>query len=94
MARREAILAEVAKHNKDADVWIVVKGKVYDCTKYMANHPGGPESIMINAGVDSTEDFEAIHSQKAWKQLEEWYIGDVDPNSAPASAKAMSCSLL
>ena len=69
--------AEVAKHNTEKDVWIVVNEKVYDCTPYLKEHPGGAESIMINAGAESTEDFEAIHSQKAWKILDKYYIGDI-----------------
>lgn len=75
-------MAEVNKHNKLDDVWIVVNDKVYDCTPYLNDHPGGAESIMLNAGAESTEDFEAIHSRKAWNILEKYYIGDLD-TSAP-----------
>jgi nitrate reductase (NAD(P)H) len=59
------------------DCWIVVKDMVYDVTKYLDSHPGGGDSILINGGMDSTEDFEAIHSQKAWGLLDEYYIGDL-----------------
>ena len=38
-------------------------------------HPGGNASITMNAGEDVTEDFEAVHSSKAWKQLEAYYVG-------------------
>ena len=62
-------MEEVEKHNKEEDVWIVVKNKVYDCTEYLELHPGGIDSITINAGADATEDFEAIHSLKATKML-------------------------
>jgi nitrate reductase (NAD(P)H) len=72
---------EVAKHNKEDDVWIIVKDKVYNCTEYLELHPGGVDSIMINAGSDSTEDFLAIHSSKAAKMLEKFYIGDLDKSS-------------
>ena len=78
-------LSEIAKHNTEEDVWIIVNNRVYDCTEYLELHPGGVESITINAGADATEDFEAIHSQKAHKMLEKYYIGDVDTNSAPVS---------
>jgi len=51
----------------------------------MELHPGGVDSILINAGMDSTEDFEAIHSTKAHQILEKYYIGDVDKDSSKAS---------
>jgi hypothetical protein len=60
---------------------------VYDCTKYLPDHPGGADSITINAGMDATEEFEAIHSKKAWKQLEPWYIGDVAVREDPHTAR-------
>lgn len=74
-------MMEVRKHNKEEDVWIVVNQKVYDCTEYLDLHPGGADSILINAGEDSTEDFVAIHSSKATKMLEKFYVGDLDPSS-------------
>jgi len=76
-------MAEVEKHNTEEDVWIVVNDKVYDCTDYLELHPGGIDSIIINAGEDATEDFVAIHSMKATKMLEKYYIGDVEGSAAP-----------
>ena len=76
-------LEEVKKHNHAEDVWIIINNKVYDCTEYLELHPGGVDSITINAGGDATEDFVAIHSQKATKMLERYYIGDLDPASVP-----------
>lgn len=70
-------MEEVAKHDLENDCWIVVKDKVYDVTKYLTLHPGGAESILITAGMDSTEEFEAIHSKKAWGLLDDYYIGDL-----------------
>lgn len=82
------------KHDTEDDCWIVVKGKVYDVNKYLAEglHPGGNASITMNAGVDSTEDFEAVHSAKAWKQLEEFAIGYLDPKDDPNAAAANHAS--
>jgi nitrate reductase (NAD(P)H) len=80
-------MAEVEKHNHEEDVWIVVNGKVYDCTEYLELHPGGVDSITINAGGDATEDFTAIHSTKATKMLERYYIGDLDKSSVSKEKK-------
>ena len=79
--KRLITMEEVRKHSSETDVWIVVNNKVYDCTEYLELHPGGVESITINAGEDATEDFVAIHSMKATKMLEKYYIGDLDTSS-------------
>eukprot|EP00566_Odontella_aurita_P003164 CAMPEP_0113571588 /NCGR_PEP_ID=MMETSP0015_2-20120614/25635_1 /TAXON_ID=2838 /ORGANISM="Odontella" /LENGTH=1025 /DNA_ID=CAMNT_0000474551 /DNA_START=35 /DNA_END=3114 /DNA_ORIENTATION=- /assembly_acc=CAM_ASM_000160 len=82
-------MAEVNKHNEEADVWIVVNDRVYDCTEYLELHPGGIDSIIINAGEDATEDFVAIHSLKATKMLERYYIGNLDVKSKAAASAAV-----
>lgn len=78
---------EIAKHNTEEDCWIIVKDRVYDCTEYLELHPGGIDSITINGGADATEDFVAIHSIKATKMLEKYYIGDVDKASIKKESK-------
>jgi len=77
-------MEEINKHNTEEDCWIVIRDKVYDATEYLELHPGGIDSIIINAGEDSTEDFDAIHSNKARKMLDKYLIGDVDKSSAAA----------
>ncbi len=78
-------LEEIAKHNTEEDCWIIIKDKVYDCTKYLELHPGGVDAITINGGSDATEDFVAIHSTKATKMLEKFYIGDVGTSVSGAT---------
>lgn len=70
-------MEEVKKHSTAGDVWIVVNNKVYDCTKYLEFHPGGVESITIYGGRDCTDDFAAVHSNGAYSQLKQYYIGDL-----------------
>jgi len=77
--------SELARHNTKDDCWIAVKGKVYDVTPYIPEHPGGVGAIVNSAGMDVTEDFEAIHSTNAWKLLEKYVIGVLDP-TAPLPA--------
>ncbi|KAL5558335.1 hypothetical protein UlMin_034546 [Ulmus minor] len=70
-------MSEVKKHNSPQSAWIVVHGHIYDCTRFVNDHPGGADSILINAGTDCTEEFEAIHSDKAQKMLEGYRIGEL-----------------
>ncbi|KAJ7965621.1 Nitrate reductase [Quillaja saponaria] len=70
-------LSEVRKHSTAESVWIIVHGHVYDCTRFLLDHPGGADSILINAGSDVTEEFDAIHSDKAKNMLEDYRIGEL-----------------
>lgn len=38
------------EHADRESVWFVFEGKVYDGTKFLNDHPGGPESILIVGG--------------------------------------------
>ena len=55
--------------------------QVYDGTGFLKDHPGGAESILLAAGMDSSDDFNAIHSAKAKKMVDEYYIGEFDENA-------------
>ena len=63
--------------------------QVYDGTAFLQDHPGGAESILLASGMDSSEDFNAIHSAKAKKMLDDYYIGDLD-DSAPSKTSVCS----
>lgn len=67
----------VSKHTTEDNCWIIHRGKVFDCTKFLKEHPGGPDSITMMAGEDCTEDFDAIHSANAREMLAKYYIGEL-----------------
>ena len=77
-------MAQVEKHASETDCWIVIRGLVYDCTRFVKDHPGGVQSIMIAAGTDCTEEFDAIHSEKAQNMLSDYLIGEVPGGSSTA----------
>ncbi|KZT68489.1 hypothetical protein DAEQUDRAFT_766300 [Daedalea quercina L-15889] len=82
-------LRELRAQPKDKP-WFVVDGEVYDGTRYLHDHPGGEDSIMLAAGDDASDDFRAIHSADAWAKLRQFHIGTLiktdSPNDAEASA--------
>jgi len=53
-------LGELKGHEREIEPWFVVNGEVYDGTRYLEGHPGGPTSITGAAGQDVSEEFLAI----------------------------------
>jgi nitrate reductase (NAD(P)H) len=58
--KREISIEELRKHDNAEAPWFVVNGEVYDGTKFLEGHPGGAQSIVSAAGVDSSDEFMAI----------------------------------
>ncbi|KAK3331461.1 hypothetical protein B0H66DRAFT_636313 [Apodospora peruviana] len=78
MAATTYSLADVQKHNKADDIWLVLHNKVYDVSKYLEDHPGGVAILRDVAGRDATTEFEDVgHSEEANEDLEKLYIGDL-----------------
>jgi hypothetical protein len=85
-------LDEVKEHKTEKDCWIIIKGRVFDVTKYLDDHPGGVEIVTDLAGQDAGEDYDDVgHSEEANAILEKFLIGKVGAGageSKPAAAAA------
>jgi cytochrome b involved in lipid metabolism len=82
-------LAEVAKHTEYDDCWLVVEDKVYDVSKFMEDHPGGPKPLVLYGGKDATEEFTMIHHPDIIKAYGELYrVGVLEGTEAAAAALA------
>ena len=63
-------------NNKEDDLWVAVNGKVYDLTKFVNEHPGGPQVLLDHAGKDGTKTFnDAKHPKEAIKDMEKYCVG-------------------
>ncbi|KAK8159492.1 nitrate reductase-like protein [Phyllosticta citrichinensis] len=72
---------ELRKHDTEEAPWFVVNGEVYDGTGFLKGHPGGAQSIISAAGMDSTDEFMAIHSETAKAMMPVYHIGSLDEAS-------------
>ncbi|KAF7354876.1 Cytochrome b5 heme-binding domain-containing protein [Mycena sanguinolenta] len=63
MAAKQYTEEEVAKHNKEGDLWVTIDSKVYDLSKFANLHPGGPNVLYADgvAGQDATQVFFGLH---------------------------------
>lgn len=81
---KEFTLADVAKHNKKDDVWVIVDGQVLDVTSFLPDHPGGEKAILLYAGRDATEEFNMLHDPKVWlprSYTKNFPVVDIHPRS-------------
>ncbi|KAF2010380.1 nitrate reductase [Aaosphaeria arxii CBS 175.79] len=69
---------EFRKHTTEESPWFVVNGEVYDGKDFLEGHPGGAQSIISAAGLDSTDEFMAIHSETAKAMMPSYHIGTLD----------------
>ncbi|KAF9468151.1 acyl-CoA dehydrogenase/oxidase [Collybia nuda] len=63
MASKQFTKDEVAKHNKQDDLWVTVDSKVFDLSKFAQMHPGGLSVLLDEevAGQDATAIFFSLH---------------------------------
>lgn len=75
---RSISIDELRKHDDEHDPWFVINGEVYSGTSFMKEHPGGAQSIISAAGMDTSDEFMAIHSETAKSMMPGYHIGTLD----------------
>jgi len=76
--KNDITIDELRKHDNDKDPWFVIKGEVYRGKSFMKEHPGGAQSIISAAGLDTGDEFMAIHSETAKGMMPGYHIGTLD----------------
>jgi cytochrome b involved in lipid metabolism len=52
---------EISAHNSEGDNWMVIRGVVYDVSKFAEFHPGGTDIMTKYAGKDVTDLYDVFH---------------------------------
>ncbi|OHE90505.1 cytochrome b5 [Colletotrichum orchidophilum] len=94
MGAVELTYQDVAEHNTKKDIYMVIHDKIYDCTKFVDEHPGGEEVLLDVGGQDATEAFEDVgHSDEARETLEQLFLGNLKRQPGdPAPKKQVAAS--
>ncbi|KAG0202494.1 hypothetical protein BGX28_005015 [Mortierella sp. GBA30] len=86
-------LADLTQHTSKDSLFLAIHGKVYDCTGFIDEHPGGEEVLLDEGGRDATESFEDVgHSDEAREIMTKLLVGELKtdgtekPKAKPLSA--------
>jgi cytochrome b involved in lipid metabolism len=75
---------DLSNHKTQNDCWIAINGNVYDVTKYLDQHPGGADLILMMCGKDATQAYKTQggrgkgHSSRADALLSQFLIGKLN----------------
>ncbi|KAJ5189271.1 hypothetical protein N7472_008285 [Penicillium cf. griseofulvum] len=101
---KDLTLQEVSEHNTKDDLYLVLEDKIYNCTVFAKEHPGGEEVLLDLAGQDCTEAFDDVgHSDEARALLDDpnpkkrMFVGNVkrmpgDPTPKPKASVSVDSS--
>ncbi len=74
-------MKDVAANNTAKSCWSAIDGNVYDLTRWINSHPGGPSAITFLCGTDGSEAFSAQHygQVKPVNRLSMYLLGPLAP---------------
>ena len=72
---------DVKKKNTSAACWTVIDGNIYDLTKWIPAHRGGPQAIIFLCGKDGTSAFKVQHegASTPMSALANYFVGPLAP---------------
>lgn len=82
-ADKKFTMAEVAKGRSDDNLLIVIDGIVFDVTKFIDEHPGGPKILKRVSGKDASKQFWKYHNEGVFEK----YKGQLAVGTVQEAAK-------
>jgi len=72
---------DVKRKNTSAACWTVIDGNIYDLTKWIPVHRGGPQAIIFLCGKDGTSAFKVQHegASTPMSALANYFVGPLAP---------------
>jgi cytochrome b involved in lipid metabolism len=82
----EAInLSQLRRQSSSKSCWMAVNGRVYDVTRFLYKHPGGPKILLQNCGTDASKLFNGKpHRPNALNLVKKLFLGDLTEIEAEA----------
>ncbi|KAG0254436.1 hypothetical protein DFQ27_006839 [Actinomortierella ambigua] len=95
MSVKTFTLTDLTDYSTRDKLYLAIHGKVYDCTSFIDEHPGGEEVLLDEAARDASESFEDVgHSEEARAMLDDLYVGDLKTDGTEkTSAKPVSSTV-
>ena len=88
--KNEITIDELRKHDTGDDPWFVINGEVYTGLAFLKDHPGGAQSIIGAAGLDTSDEFMAIHSETAKGMMPSYHLGTLSDSAKLALSEPAS----
>ncbi|QKF93574.1 cytochrome b5-like protein [Fadolivirus algeromassiliense] len=80
----EYTLDEIATHNTEKSLWLIVNDYIYDVTEFINHHPGGAKPFLNGAGKDVTTYFNNVKKHGKSETLPDFMktlcVGKVKPS--------------
>ena len=72
-------LSQISQHANSKSCWSAIDGSVYDLTKWINRHPGGPSVIKAICGQDGSRSFNGQHrgQSRPANELSNFKIGEL-----------------
>lgn len=87
-------LDELARHHTRTDCWMAINGDVFDVSRFVPYHPGGPKILEMYAGRDASTAFARNHASAAvLEAISNFRVGKLlDGGEGPDRPEAPSTS--